>query len=1252
MHLKNLTILGFKSFADRTSLDFEPGITAIVGPNGCGKSNVADAIRWVLGEQSAKALRGGEMADVIFNGTDKRKAIGMAEVSLTITDVDEDQLQAAGVPLEYNEVTITRRVFRDGGSEYYINKTSSRLRDIQQLFMGTGVGRSSYSIMAQGNITQILSSKPEDRRLIFEEAAGITKFKAQKREALRKLDYTEQNLLRVEDLIKEVKRQIGSLQRQAGKARRYQQYQSELQQLETQLAKHEFDSLQAQIGDRNAKAERVRDEMETRSEDVIQTEEEVRQLRVQFTELEQQISQSQQKGLNLKNQIDQNENRVTFHQERLAELDSQNARALQEIEEAEQRHLETQQSLESIQARQVEAEAGLESRRQHVADGQAQVNAVDQKLRESLEQLRVAQSEAFGATQALNKSRNEINAIELQSKGNDARLEKLSSEKIQLEEERVQLDQTLESFAAGVEAKRNDANRQRTTVEERQTRLSTLQTELTDLSHRLDTEIRQQAEQRSRLSVLQQLDSSREGFSEAAAAALSQSDRVLGSLADYIQVPDSDVVAIETALSHHLQLVLTQTEADTDAIIRQLKELGEGQASLAPLELLAAKNTAPSPEAQTPVPAGTQRALQTVTFRDEVAPLIQSLLGRTLITDDLSQASHLWKQTGGAFDLVTRQGEMLTHHGVYTAGAKGSEHASTSILGRKNEIRELEQTTQELQTKIDGLSRDKGALVNEQTTLQAGLQEAQSDLKATEVAIATNEGEYAALKNSRAVLDQKVDTVVYEIQSLSEQQREGQGKRDELAQRVVQLENQATDAEQTVQNLNESLESTRAERDDANSQLTESKVALASEQEALTALGRQLAPLEQRLRELAQLTTQRRAETESVLSKKAQSESEIARCQQEVETLNHQRAVNNEETGQLTQQKAALEANVNERETNLRQLRSQLEADQKLKGELDIELAQKSLQSENLCQRIEDKYQVALKDLRNETIRVRESDEGQLKVETIAPDDEEHAGEATDWNAIEKHVRTLQQKVDAIGPVNLVAIEEYEETEQRFQFLTGQHDDLVKAKDELHEVLNRINTQTREMFVATFTQIQENFRAMFQEIFGGGSADLVLADEGNVLESGIDIVARPPGKRLQSISLLSGGEQTMTAVALLFSIYQVKPSPFCVLDELDAPLDESNINRFLKVLQRFLEYSQFIIITHNKRTISTADLLYGVTMQERGVSRLVSVKFHKDNEDAESDQSDKSDGKAPTETPTSGEDAAVPLSETESVETE
>ena len=1231
MYLKNLTVLGFKSFADKTSLNFQPGVTAIVGPNGCGKSNVSDAIRWVLGEQSAKALRGGEMADVIFNGTDGRKPLGMAEVSLTIGGVDQEQLIMSGVEVAYDEVTLTRRVFRDGGSEYFINKTPCRLKDVQQIFMGTGMGKTSYSIMAQGNITQILSSKPDDRRMVFEEAAGITKYKSQKKEALRKLEYTDQNLLRVADLIREVKRQIGSLQRQAGKARRYKQLSVELQHLDTQLARHQFDVLQAEITERTASAEKLRVEMEVCSESLLRAEDEISLLRTRLSELEQEINASQQRGLELKGQIDRHESRIHFNDERLKELESQNARALHEITESEERKLAAEQEMNVVNERLALSTASLEQHRAALNEKREALTQVEAGLSRQQETLRQAQSEAFAAAQQLGRVRNEINALDLQKQGNVVRLEKLSSEKIQLEEERTRLETRLTEFAANVEAEKLGVQTSRGTVEQRQQRLREIQAEMNQVAQELDGVVRQQAENRSRLNVLEQLQESHEGFSGGTLAALKQTQSVLGSLADKIRVPDKFIPAIEAALGHHLQLVLTEQPEAAQQILADLSAGRKGRASIAALKFDeadgAVKEGGRAPESDTDFLEASQllakqepaelHAAKVVEADEAVRPLVARLLGMTRIVPDLAAATAACRASHGAFHYVTLGGELLSRHGVYTGGsANGSGKAPASILGRKNQIAELKTALAGLQEKVGEASRRKGALQSEQTTLQASLQQAQTELRAQEVAIATRQGEFNALENSRRTLGQKIETVVYEVQSLAAHEQEGLQKRNALAGDVVALDQREQAATAQVAELTAGLENLRHQRDAANTTLTETKVSLATEEQLVASFAKQKFPLEQRLRELAQLIQQRRGECSTFLTKKQQFEAEIAESRRQIERLDHDRGLVGAQTAELSNQKEAQDADISAREENLRGQRGRLTTLQTQRGGIEVELAQKNMAVQNLRERVQQKWQVNLDDVRSECITITVADEGPARVQTLTPEEMAAAGASTDWSAVGEQVGALQKRIEEIGPVNLVAIEEYEETEQRHTFLTTQHDDLIQAKGQLVEVINRINVQTKEMFTTTFNQIRDNFRALFVEIFGGGKADLILTDENDVLESGIDIVARPPGKQLQSISLLSGGEQTMTAVALLFSIYQVKPSPFCVLDELDAPLDESNINRFIRVLQRFLAHSQFVIITHNKRTIGMADVLYGVTMQEHGISRIVSVKFHKTGEAA------------------------------------
>ncbi|HVU26860.1 MAG TPA: chromosome segregation protein SMC [Verrucomicrobiae bacterium] len=1236
MYLKNLTVFGFKSFADKTALNFQPGVTAIVGPNGCGKSNVSDAIRWVLGEQSAKALRGGEMADVIFNGTDGRKPMGMGEVSLTLGGVGEESLKAAGVEVAYDEVTLTRRIFRDGGSEYFLNKTPCRLKDIQQLFMGTGVGRTSYSILAQGHITQILSSKPEDRRMIFEEAAGITKFKAQKKESLRKLEYTEQNLLRVADLIKEVKRQIGSLQRQAGKAKRYKQISLELQHLETQLARHQFDVLQSEIAERNSVAENLRNEIETGSANVLRCEDEIKQLRERLAELEHEVSAQQQRGMELKGEIERHESRIQFNEERLRELESQNSKALADIAQSEERCRAAEEELAGVKQNLLKSEDLLAEHKLALEKKQFALTQVENDLKRLQEELRAAQSAAFAAAQDLSRIRNEITALDLQKQGNVVRLEKLSAEKVQLEEERARLESRLQEFTASVEVEKLNAQTKRGSVEQRQNRLRELQNELQQSATEQDELLQQQAEKRSRLTVIEQLEHSREGFDAGAVAALRQSRSVIGSLADRIRVPEQFVVAVENALGHHLQLVLTEQPESAQEIIADLSANKTGRASVAALAIQQKTDDQQlvfegemSPGEKLSAEKNLEQgqivpALSVIQFEPPVEKLLKSLLGRTFIAADLPTATAQIQNGHAGCDFVTLKGDLLSRHGIYTGGylnGSGNPKAPASILGRKNQIAELQNELAEIQSRIANASKKRGALLAEQTELQAGLQQAQTELREQEVAIATREGEFNALQNSSRLLNQKIETVIFEVQSLAAQEKEGWEKRNALAAKLSELESREKNEQEKVSSLTTQLENLRQQRDAANSALTESKVALAAEEQMLASFRQQQQALAQRISELKQIVESRRGEISGVVLRKENVESEIVESRAQIEKTSHEREQVNVQAAELLGQKNLQEVDVSSREENLRSQRSRLTELQNQRGGIEIELAQKNMSVQNLREKIQQKYHINLDDVRSECITITFADEGAAKVETLTPEEMAASGAATDWNSVAQQIEALQKRLDEIGPVNLVAIEEYEETEQRHQFLTKQHDDLVSAKAQLLEVINRINTQTRQMFLETFEKVRESFRNVFVEVFGGGKADLILQDENDVLESGIEIVARPQGKQQSSISLLSGGEQTMVAVALLFSIYQVKPSPFCVLDELDAALDEANIDRFVRLLKRFISQSQFVIISHSKRTIAMADVLYGVTMAEAGVSKIVSVKFHRADEQSSPEKS-------------------------------
>ena len=1209
MYLKSLKAIGFKSFADKTTLNFEPGITAVVGPNGCGKSNISDAIRWVLGEQSAKALRGGEMADVIFSGTEGaqgRKPTSMAEVSITLGDMDEENLKAAGVDLNFTELTVTRRVFRDGGSEYFLNGASCRLRDIQQIFMGTGVGRNSYSIMAQGQITNIIKSKPSERRSVFEEAAGIMKFKQQKKEAIRKLDYTEQNLLRLEDTIREVKRQIGSLQRQAGKARRYQKIMSELRDLETKLARHEFNIIGEELREIRRESELIRGSLENHSAVIIEEETALKKLRQVLSELEQQIATNQQLALELKSEGEHHENRIQYNDQRMEELEAQHADAENDIAGAQERRKQVDAELECINQQLSDSGHTLERALQNVVDKQTVMERAEAAIARSQTELSLSTEGGGDLNRLLTNFRNELNSLELQKQGNTARLEKLSAEKIQLEEERGKLETSLGEFERSVEDDSLHVETHRGTVEERQARLATIGTDLSTAEDDLDGLLQHQAEAKSRKEVLNQLIESKEGFDAGAQTVLTQFDNAIGSLADQIRVPDQHVRAIEAALGVNLQLIITEQPQSAGQMLQQLAQGEQGRASIVALELLRQRGGTIPPS---DVPEGTVHSLSVVETDERIQPLLQTLLGRTLIVDNLDTAARLWRISPGRFDYVTYQGESLSQLGVYTGGQDtGKEHHS--VLARRNQIDELKTQLAALGRQIDDASRAKGQLLAEQTELQAGLQSARNELSDREVAIATRKGEFNALKNSRQVIEQKIETVVFEVQNLAEQDESTKGKGIELATQVRRLEEQDRLNQETISKHQASIHEHREKRETAQEELTEAKVSLTKAEERESSLQDQKTPMKQQLAEL-QRTLERAQQTLSESAeRKVQFESQNAASRREIERLRVDRENAGSKAAELILNRNQQAAGIERGEMELSEKRNSLTEMQERKGEIEVEVTQKQMKQDQLIERIQEKYELDLRKEQGDATTINITADGHTTTETIAAEETNaNIDTQTDWSALSSQVEKIQNKIDSMGPVNLVAIDEYQEVEERFTFLNTQHEDLVNAKTELEEVIARIDKQSREMFTETFEKVRANFQKMFPDLFGGGRADLVLTEEEDVLEAGVEIVASPPGKKLHRIGLLSGGEQTMTAVSLLFSLYQVKPSPFCVLDELDAPLDDANIERYVQKLKEFLVHSQFIIITHSKRTIASANVLYGVTMQERGVSRIVSVKF-------------------------------------------
>ena len=1258
MYLKNLTILGFKSFADKTSLDFPHGITAIVGPNGCGKSNVADAIRWVLGEQSAKALRGGEMSDIIFNGTETRRPLSMAEVSLTIGDVDQEQLRAANLELLFNEVTVTRRIYRDGSNEYFLNRTACRLKDIQQLFLGTGVGRTSYSIMAQGHITQILSSRPEDRRMIFEEAAGITRFKTQKKEALRRLDQTEVNLGRISELVREIKRQIGSLQRQAGKARRYKALAADLKFLDTQLGRHYYEETSEVLALRREEEEKLNGEIHQGEERVRGLEGMIELSRGQMEELERELTQQQTLALETRSRVDALKKKIEFDEERISESKQRIASAKAEIDTAEEKKGSVHTDLEELVHKLEETRRELEEDRELLKDRTEILKGVDTSLLERQTALRNIQNKLFGVRQKLNKIRSEINSLDLQKQGNTVRLEKLKSELEQNTLEISELEERQTEFKQSSESDKQVDAEKKKELQRLQGELQRLNQEGAVLRNQQDELFRLQASRKSRLSVLEQLQTSREGFESGAQEVLKASrsgilSGALGALVDRMLIPQEYINAVELFLGKRLQLILVRNPEAAESVFTYLRNVKKGVVSLVPL------SWSPEEESQVlgTVPSELSADIEKALTEDESKPirlqsvieaeesvqkLLRRLVGRAWLVPDLNIASRLWNRFPGEVEFVTLAGEVLSREGIFTGGSRKEVSGASSLLGRKNEIEELKRETIQLEQKKTELISQREALSVRQKQAQEAVVKIQLEIRSREVEAAARLGEYRALENSLRVRKQREETLNREKELLQRREAESQARRQLLGEQISEAEADEQSLSDNINGINEAVEVLRRDRDVAQNALTEVKIALAAREQFYNTHQLQKKSAENRLAELERLITQRRQEIDNAEQKigKYQAEIEESRLQTEFQSKEYEQL--NERLAELGSRKKSLSAEIAEREGDLKSIRNLLAQLQEQHGKLCVAIKQCEMTLQNISERMRERYQLALEEILPEPFLASETEEGIrlerpfMKTSDLeeqvsqgeekdeadrggVPASEQQSSEEEiraeksfppiDWQSVAEMVKSLQERIDQMGPVNLVAIEEYEEIEQRHRFYQEQQSDLIKAKAHLLEVVAKINQQTREMFLETFEKIKVNFREMFATFFHGGYADLKLVDERDVLESGIDISVRPPGKQLKAVSLLSGGEQTMTAVALLFAIYQVKPSPFCVLDELDAPLDEANVDRFITVLKHFTEFSQFVVISHSKRTIAAANSIHGVTMPERGVSRMVSVKF-------------------------------------------
>lgn len=1231
MHLKELRINGFKSFGDPTRLNFDPGVTAVVGPNGCGKSNIADAIRWVLGEQSAKALRGGKMQDVIFEGAERRKPLQVCEVSLLFTDCEEQ------LGLQFNEIEITRRVSRDGQSDYYINGKACRLKDIQQIFMDTGVGRTSYSIMAQGQIDQILSSNPNERRAIFEEAAGITKYKSQRKEALSKLNAVETNLNRLNDVVDEVKRQINSLRRQASKALRYKRIRFRLQHLDLAHSGRQFDLLRVAVSEMDDRLRTLSAEVEKQRGQLSHREEEIEKKKAERAETNMRLQEVQQGVFDLRSRKEQAENKGRLAEARRTDLEGR-------IGEAEDEILSIESQLAEI-AKRAEGNAQIKQEQLHLVGNSDEVfqlrsqelASIQNQLTEAEKALEREKHSLMRYENDVARSRNQSSMIEVNVKSDQMRQASLDGEIADIKADSQAVVESLAEVQANIARIEEEAGRAEAAVTTAQEHVGASRGAYQELQQQIQEVDRAMTQSGARLRLLQQLEEKLEGFSDGAKAFLQgKLDHALGEensrkpVTQHVNVPEEYTRAVETLLGAAVDAVAVRDPSAALTVVELLEQQKLGKACIQFPTVGGNGNGAGLPAFLKPAVT----LLDCEEEEGEEHPL-KSLLAESYFTESAGDFITFWKENPGFpfVHVATAKGELIDRRGLVFGGF--SKAQGSSILKRSGEIQELTADVADHQRKLRALHKESEEQKERLAEAERAVDAARNALMGIGEKRSSLQAEARGLERSRDDVANRIKKLEHERESIQQRQKKSEEDLARISGQLTEAEQLLEGQRQKIARCEERLHELREEREKKRESLSEVRFDLAEKRQRLEVLDRSLVEMEQRKRELTQTLESRRVEIRvtreqiaNLVKEKEGQESEARRATEELAEMQTR-------VEAVRVSFAGLDSEISDLEKEVSQSRQRTEQVQREVNQIEVRLAEQRSKIGFVQEEVRREYQVELSEIDWQAM-LWHADEEPEGAHPLDLDDEEDAAprkeaekkkpitpenreelEKTDWGPIQTEIQALRSRIQSMGPVNLVAIEEYTELKDRFTFLSEQRDDLVKAREELVKAIDEINTRSQTQFQEIFEQIRKNFVYTFHTLFGGGSADLQLLEAEDVLDSGVDIVAQPPGTKLKSIFLLSGGQKTMTAVGLLFAIYMVKPSPFCVLDELDAPLDEANIGRFTKMLKQFVAKSQFIIITHNKRTISEASTIFGVTMEEKGVSKVVSMRFNREKGEAE-----------------------------------
>ena len=1181
MYLKRLELQGFKSFADKTKLEFMPGITTVIGPNGSGKSNISDAIRWVLGEQSMKSLRGSKTEDIIFAGTQNRKSLGFAEASIVI-DNSEGKL-----PIEYTEVTVTRRIYRNGESGYFINKTPCRLKDVLELFMDTGIGKDGYSIIGQGKIDEILSNKSEDRRRIFEEAAGIVKYRTRKVESEKKLEQTKLNLLRINDILSEIEANIEPLRLQSEKAKKFLSLREELKSIEIGLFLFNIDSYKEKIDEiiKDSDVFSSQKEAEENKQNVLQN---LKQnLKSELDELTNSIETAQNLSFESSKQIEKIKSDINVAKERIANNKENYNNSLNDIETLKSRISE----LEEEKTSRLEKKTNLSNNREKFAkeleEKEKALAGISGKLTEEETKIEAKKKKIDENTDLKYEKKESINTIEINNEYLIKR-EKIVKNEIsntisELDQKRLLKSDISKNFAE-IEKQRNNFKQRLEEISNKKQESSLIISDFETKINNLSIEYRTK---QSKYKFLLDMEKEKEGYQRSVKALLLECDKnsslgkgMHGVLANLISVPEEYQTAIEMVLGGALQNIVTDTEEDAKKLIDYLRNNKLGRASFLPISSVKGKR--PDRLIKNNLSGVIGVAADLITAAQKYEGIILNLLGKTVVVDNMDTAIILARQNSYGFKIVTLQGDIINPSGSMTGGS--TTQKSSNIIGRASQIKTLENELTKLNATIEKTTQEKEDYENSISDLLEEVISLEKASQEQEIVYATEKQRILSIEESISKLETTLNNYKQEIANITENKELNNNQKIALEKELEQLEKEISSLSVEIQTFAEKNKDTQKYIDDLNFDITNLKISVSSFDESSNSLDEILERINQDIQNNQNSINVKIAQREKILQDNVAIENEIVALNTKIEEINNEVNTSSSKIEHLKQERISKNNQLTRTEE---EILSQFETIETLKSQiskLDIKKSKLEVELEQIINKMWEDYE-------------------------LTPSNANSFERPTNVSQTTKKVKELRDEIKNLGSINIDSIEEYKQTKDRYDFMCEQRLDLENSSNKLKKVILDMTKTMKEQFEKQFKVINKNFGEVFAELFGGGKAELKLTDEENILECGIEIEVQPPGKKLQSMTLLSGGEKAFTAIALLFAILKINPAPFCVLDEIEAALDDVNVYRFADYLKNFTKNTQFLVITHRKGTMEVANTVYGITMEENGISKLLSMKL-------------------------------------------